>query len=453
MGRSYNSDHIDDRSLALTLPADRTITERPTVSIETHGCKLNQADSGVLGQKFVRAGFRVVSGEEPVDVYVVNSCTVTHVADRKARHALRSARRRNPEATIVATGCYAQRSPDELKDLEVADIVAGNTDKATLVQSIVAWREEPMVPCAVGDDGQAVSPTTLRTRAMVKIQEGCDQVCAYCIVPRVRGRERSVPPDEIVGEIDRYVALGYKEVVLTGTQLGSYGFDLPGIDLTGLLRRVLAETDVVRLRVSSLQPQELDGDLLKVWEDERVCPHFHIPLQSGSDAVLRRMRRRYTAEAYRHAVDTVLRTVSGASITTDVIAGFPGETSEDFQATYELCEGVGFASMHVFPYSARPGTSAAHFEDQVAAEDRSERARQLVALAKRGAAEFRRRQIGDVRPVLWETTTRADGRELWSGLTDNYIRVMGESPRSVLNTVTLAKLESQSGNRVYARVL
>jgi threonylcarbamoyladenosine tRNA methylthiotransferase MtaB len=165
------------------------------------------------------------------------------------------------------------------------------------------------------------------------------------------------------------------------------------------------------------------------------------------------MRRRYTSETYRYAVDLARRTVPGASITTDVIAGFPGETSEDFKATYELCEGVGFAAMHVFPYSARPGTSAAYFEDRVAAEDRSERARELVALAERGAAEFRRRQIGDVRPVLWETTTRAEGREHWSGLTDNYIRVVGESPRPLFNTVTPARLVSQSEDRVYARVL
>ena len=259
-------------------------------------------------------------------------------------------------------------------------------------------------------------------------------------MPRVRGRERSVPPEEIVGEIDRYVALGFKEAVLTGTQLGSYGFDLPNLTLTGLLQRVLAETEIVRLRVSSLQAQELDEDLLGVWGDPRMCPHLHIPLQSGSDAVLRRMRRRYTAGRYIDVVKLVRETVPAASITTDVIAGFPGETSEDFQATYELCEGVGFASMHVFPYSARPGTSAAYLEGQVLAEDRSERARELLALAERGAAKFRRRQIGDVRPVLWETTTGAEGRELWSGLTDNYIRVMGESPRPLFNTITPARL-------------
>ena len=425
----------------------------PTVAIETHGCKLNHADSGVLGRQFADAGFRVVSTGDPVDVYVVNTCTVTHVADRKARHALRSARRRNPDATIVATGCYAQRAPRQLDAVEAVDIVAGNTDKSTLVQSIVAWKGEPLVPCAVGDDGQAASPATLRTRAMVKIQEGCDQVCAYCIVPKVRGRERSVPPDGIIDEIERYVSLGYKEVVLTGTQLGSYGFDLPGMTLSRLLQRVLAETGVPRLRVSSLQPQEVGRDLLELWEDTRLCPHFHIPLQSGSDPVLRRMRRRYTALDFESTVDRIRRHVPGASITTDVIAGFPGETPEDFNATYDLCERVGFADMHVFPYSARPGTSAARFADQVAVQVRSDRARLLLDLAEQSAVEFRRRRIGEVRPVLWESTVRADGREQWSGLTDDYVRVVADCPRPLLNTVTPARLVSLSGDRVYARVL
>ena len=425
----------------------------PTVAIETHGCKLNQADSGVLGRQFADAGFRVVSTGEPVDVYVVNTCTVTHIADRKARHALRSARRRNPDATIVATGCYAQRAPQQLEAVEGVDIVAGNTDKSTLVQSIVAWKGEPLVPCAVGDDGRAASPATLRTRAMVKIQEGCDQVCAYCIVPKVRGRERSVPPDRIIDEIEWYGSLGYKEVVLTGTQLGSYGFDLPDMTLSRLLRHVLAETGVPRLRVSSLQPQEVGRELLELWEDARLCPHFHIPLQSGSDPVLRRMRRRYTARDYERAVDRIRRNVHGASITTDVIVGFPGETPEDFRATYELCERVGFADMHVFPYSARPGTSAARFEDQVAVQARSERARLLLDLAERSAVEFRRRRIGEVRPVLWESGVRADGRGLWFGLTDDYVRVVADCPKPLLNTVTLVRLVSLSGDRVYARVL
>ena len=224
---------------------------KPRVAIETHGCKLNQADSTRLTWQFIEAGFQPVSTDEPADVFVVNTCTVTHIADRKARQSLRAARRRNPDAIIVAAGCYPQRSPGELGLLEEVDLVVGNADKSTLVRQVKECRGEPPIPCATGADVKVGSPGITRTRTMVKIQEGCDQVCAYCIVPKVRGRERSIPPDDIVSDIGRYVARGYKEVVLTGTQLGSYGFDLPDIDLTRLLERILLGTDVVRLRISS----------------------------------------------------------------------------------------------------------------------------------------------------------------------------------------------------------
>ena len=316
---------------------DISLQSKPRVAIETHGCKLNQADSGSLATEFADAGFEVVGEDTPVDVYVVNSCTVTHVADSKARRALRSARRRHPNATIVATGCYAQRSPETLRQLDEVDLVVGNTEKATLVRHVIDWVGDDIVPCATGDDVQAISPSAARTRAMIKIQEGCNQVCAYCIVPKVRGRERSIPPDEIAGKIDEYTNRGYKEVVLTGTQLGSYGFDLEGIDLTGLIRYVLDRCNMARLRVSSLQAHEIDERLLALWSDDRLAPHFHLPLQSGSDAVLKRMRRRYDSRQFLDAVDGIRRAIPDAAVTTDVIAGFPGETESDFEETYRLC--------------------------------------------------------------------------------------------------------------------
>jgi threonylcarbamoyladenosine tRNA methylthiotransferase MtaB len=409
----------------------------PTAAIETHGCKLNQADSAVLARELEALGYTLVADSEPADVYVVNSCTVTHVADRKARHALRAARRRNPNATIVATGCYAQRSPDDLRKLVEVDLVVGNTDKPALARRIAEWRGESPVPCAVGAEEVALSPRVLRTRAMVKIQEGCDQVCAYCIVPKVRGRERSMPPEAILAQIRRYVSEGYMEAVLTGTQLGSYGFDLPNINLAGLVRRVLAETDLVRLRVSSLQPQEMTDELLALWEDSRLCPHFHMPLQSGSDAVLKRMRRRYTARQYLDAVARARSELPDVSITADVICGFPGETEEQFEETLALCREVGFADFHVFPFSARPGTSAAHFDGHVDADTKARRVSTLMALAQEQATTFRDRLLGQTRPVLWE------GREkdmVWSGLTDNYVRVFCASDAPLLNRITPTRL-------------
>ncbi len=435
------------------MPAHSNLTRTQTVAVETHGCKLNQADSSVVASEFARAGFRLVSTLEPADIYVVNSCTVTHVADRKARRAIRAARRRNPGATIVATGCFAQRAPAELEKLPEVDLVIGNTDKPTLVRRVSEWRGGPPVPCAVGDDVQPLAPRIARTRAAVKIQEGCDQVCAYCIVPRVRGRERSIPPEEILARIDDHVASGYREVVLTGTQLGTYGFDLDGITLEGLVRLVLERTGIERLRVSSLQPQEITPGLIRLWSDGRLCPHFHLPLQSGSDGVLQRMRRRYTRGLFGEVVDMIRDSVPGVAITTDVIAGFPGESERDFEDTSELCERVGFAAMHVFPYSSRPGTSAAHFGGTVSGKTKSERMERLLDLSRSGAADFRGGFKGEARPVLWEEAVKGEGGALWSGLTDNYIRVRARSRLALSNTITRARLGDFEKNVVSAEVL
>ena len=419
-----------------------------TFAIETHGCKLNQADTLTLAREFAGAGLIQVGEEEPADVYVVNSCTVTHVADRKARQSLRAARRRNPDATIVATGCYAQRSPEQLRSIESIDLVFGNVDKSRLVQQVIEWRGKPTVPCAVGDDSEYVMPRIGRTRAMVKIQEGCNQVCAYCIVPKVRGRERSIPTDDLVSEVRRLVAGGYKEVVLTGTQLGSYGFDLAGASLTALVSSILSQTEVERLRVSSLQPKEITDELLALWDDDRLCPHFHMPLQSGSDSILKRMRRCYTAAEYGETAERIQDRIPRAAVTADVIVGFPGETYEDFQASYSLSESIGFADMHVFPYSVRPGTSAAHYPDQVHPQAKKERLNSLLELAKRQKIRFRKERLGEVRPVLWESEVVHQGVTHWTGLTDNYIRVRTRSNLSLLNVVTPTMLVALASDGV-----
>ncbi len=424
----------------------------PTVAIETHGCKLNQADSTALAADFARHGFRLVPAGESADVYVVNTCTVTHVADRKARRGLRAARRLNPKATIVATGCYAERDPDALAGMAEIDLVVGNRGKLDLARRVAESRMESGTPCAEGTDSGPPPPGALRARVMVKIQEGCNQVCAYCIVPKVRGRERSVPPSVIVGQIEERAARGYREAVLTGTQLGSYGFDLDGIDLAGLIERVLGETSVERLRVSSLQPQEIDARLLRLWTDPRLCPHFHLPLQSGSDEILGRMRRRYTAERYLEAVEEIRAAVPGAAVTADVIAGFPGETDADFERTHALCERAQFSAMHVFPYSVRPGTSAAHFADRVGPAEKAARMERLLGLAARQSAQFRRKMLGETRPTLWERQVAEDDGQAWEGLTDNYVRVRAVSGEDLLNRITPTRLERVDGDVVYGRV-
>jgi threonylcarbamoyladenosine tRNA methylthiotransferase MtaB len=442
-------------------PATNTVLFRGTVAIETHGCKLNQADSNLLARQFVEAGYRLVDSVTEADVYVLNTCTVTATADAKARQALNAARRSNPNATIVAAGCYPQRAAEELARLEAVSVVVPNTDKHTLV-SLVTDAREPTTAHENVESGNASGqhgiylPDRLsfqRSRAMVKIQEGCNQVCAYCIVPKVRGRERSIPPESLVRQIKQHVEEGYREVVLTGTQLGTYGFDILGVSLPGLLRRILNETSVPRLRVSSLQPQEIGRELLELWSDTRVCPHFHIPLQSGSDGVLKAMRRRYDTKTFARVVEMVRSALPNAGVTADLIVGFPGEGEKEFQESQAFVRSMSFSDMHIFPYSQRPGTSAAYFKDQVHAPIKKERVAEMMDLARQDFRAFRLRQLGTARAVLWESPRERDGVTVWSGLTDNYIRVYTNREQLLRGTITKSRLTSVEGSWVCAQPL
>ena len=426
-----------------------TSIKSPKVAIHTHGCKLNQADSQVLARQFQEAGFTVVRSATQADVVILNSCTVTANSDSKARQYLRRARRANPDALVVATGCYAQRAKDELSAMEEVSLVLDNRQKETLVSTVAAKLN------VVADSSIQNAPVAApvgRSRAMVKIQEGCDQVCAYCIVPKVRGRERSIPPEEIIAEINGRSENGCREAVLTGTQLGTYGFDLPGIDLRDLIRRVLAETSIDRLRVSSLQAQEITHELLELWEDPRLCPHFHIPLQSGSDTILRSMRRRYDTARFAETVELVRKKIPDAGITTDTIVGFPGEGAREFAESYSFAMSVGFSDMHVFPYSIRPGTSAAHLDGQVEVIKKRERTGEMLELAATAVREFRLGSLGQTRPVLWEPGKGRDAGGIWSGLTDNYLRVKAQSDRDLGNVITNARLIGLDGDWVTGEV-
>ena len=412
------------------------------VSIETHGCKLNQADSGKLALEFIEAGFELVENGQPTNIHIVNTCTVTHVADRKARRSLRAAKRQNPEATIVATGCYVDRDEKSLLEIPEIDIVANNANKATLVGEIIANQGDEFVSCTLGTDQVPINLKAIRTRASIKIQEGCDQVCAYCIVPKVRGRERSIPADKLVASIQNLENIGYKEIILTGTQLGTYGFDIthgPN-KLHLLIDHILQNTTVERLRVSSIQPQEINSDLLRVWENPRVCPHMHIPLQSGSDVILKNMRRRYTRIEYLNAIKAVKSKFSDFSLTTDIIVGFPGESKKDHLVTVDLVKNVEFSKLHVFPFSVRPGTTAAHLNNQVASSIKSFRVDELIRLGEEKSRSYRKQLIGTVRPVLWED--RKNGK--WIGLTDNYVRVCLSDERDLYNKISPVMIEEES---------
>jgi len=421
---------------------------RCTVAINTHGCKLNQADSQQLARQFQEAGFVLIQSSAQADVVVLNSCTVTANADSKARSYLRRTRRANPNALVVATGCYAERARDDLLGMDEVSLVLDNRNKQHLVATVAA-NLNINLPVGSSDSSRNTNSRPLellRTRAMVKIQEGCNQVCSYCIVPKVRGRERSVPAQEIIDEINTRSTTGRREVVLTGTQLGTYGFDLPGTNLTELIRKVLAETTVDRLRISSLQPQEITPELLNLWENPRLCPHFHIPLQTGCDTLLRAMRRRYNTTQFAETVQLIRSKILDAGVTTDIIIGFPGEGAREFAESYTFAESMNFSDMHVFPYSIRPGTTAAHLCNHVDDGIKKERTGEMLELATMKMRQFRLGSLQQVRPVLWNINRSGEPSEEWIGLTDNYLQVRTQQTDDLANTITKVRLTSLDGD-------
>ena len=416
------------------------------VALDTVGCKLNQAETQLLAQQFAQAGYRLVSAAEGADVYILNTCTVTHVADSKCRRRLRLAHRRNPDALVVAIGCYVQRARQELAQIEGVDLVLDNSEKLHLLRLL---EESGRLSRPVyGQRGSSTTHAGFRTRAFVKVHEGCNSFCSYCIVPIVRGREKSTPVAQVIAEVKHRIAEGYKEVVLTGTKIGSYNYG--GVKLKGLLERILTEADIERLRLSSLQPQEISPELIGLWRDGRLCRHFHLSLQSGSDEVLSRMKRRYSVGDYQQAVALIRGMVPGAAITTDIIVGFPGETDEEFQESYQLCRLMEFARIHVFPYSPRQGTQAAQMPNQVEDRVKKERSQKMLALAKESAQNFRWQFLGKTMPVLWE---KRSGDGVWSGLTDNYIRVYTRSSQDLSNRLLPVRLVEVKGGGVWGKLV
>ncbi|TEU17410.1 MAG: tRNA (N(6)-L-threonylcarbamoyladenosine(37)-C(2))-methylthiotransferase MtaB [Dehalococcoidia bacterium] len=413
------------------------------IAFYTLGCKLNQAETESLASRFSQAGFQLVSPGDRADIYIANTCTVTHIADRKSRHWLRLARRRNPQALIIATGCYAQRNRQELTQL--ADIVVDNKEKEHL---LALTRTFSLERRGLGDGEtkqSQVLAATARTRSLIKIQDGCHSPCTYCIVPKVRPHEYSVPASQIIDEVNQKVTRGYKEVVLTGTKVGAYRDAVPNasegssIDLRDLFQRILSSTGVERLRLSSLQPSEISSGFLTLWQDERLCRHFHLALQSGSETVLQRMRRSYSLDQYQRTVNLIKDTIPEVAITTDIIVGFPGESAEEFEQSYSFCQQAGFANIHVFPYSPRPETAAAGMPEQIKDKVKAERNQRMLELSRSSRRNFCEQFLGQTMPVLWEKET-SPGSGIYSGLTGNYIRIFAHSEKTLDNEITSVKL-------------
>lgn len=401
------------------------------IAFHTLGCKVNQVETEQIIEDFMERGYQIVDFGDPADVYVVNTCTVTHISDRKSRALLRRAVRSNPHALVVATGCVAQVDAAQLAQIEGIGLVVGNQDKERLaaivddfVRSGITRNRIQVESIGPGTGLRPIIYTQphQRTRAFVKIQDGCQSFCSYCIVPYARGPVRSKAPTDVLAEIEQLTNLGYREIVLTGIHTGMYGVDLPGWDITKLLQKILAHNSRdYRIRLSSIEPLELNDNLLAlIAGDRRICRHFHIPLQSGSDRILASMRRRYNRAYYRQLVLKTAALVPGAAFTADVMVGYPTETAADFQATYDLIQDLPLYELHVFKYSPRTGTPAAELCPQVGPREKQLRSESLLELGRRQKEKFLRSFIGQELEVLVEQRLSED---IFSGISDNYLEV------------------------------
>ncbi len=415
------------------------------VYLDFLGCRLNEAELERWRRQFVRRGCVVVARPEEADVCVLNTCAVTATASRQSRQVARRLHRRNPQAHIVFAGCDAEMEPERAAALPGVDLLIGNRDKDRLVDIVLErFGDEVSMPSAAQEPDSAHVFPGVRTRAFLKVQDGCNNHCTFCIVSALRGDERSRPVQEVVQEVHHLVALGYREVVLTGVHLGGYGRDL-GLHLGDLVRALLDETPIERLRLSSLEPWDIPPTFFDLWRhyEGRLMPHLHLPLQSGCDATLRRMGRRYTTEQYRALVDAARSRIPDVVITTDIIVGFPGETEAEFEATLKYVERMAFGHIHIFTYSPREGTPAARMPGHLSNEVKKERSRRLHVLMRRLKQQLLSRFVGSQRPVLWEEVVEADGQtRVWSGLTDNYLRVYARVPANVnlQNAITPTRL-------------
>jgi threonylcarbamoyladenosine tRNA methylthiotransferase MtaB len=415
------------------------------------GCKLNQAEIERLARDFRAAGCEVVGRLEEADLHVVNSCTVTHVAARSSRKAAGRGARVRPGLRTVLTGCHASEDPAAAARVAGVDLVVPNAEKDRLMDRVREAFPEvfpdpdpevpvPYVPLPFGN-----------TRALVKVEDGCNMRCAFCIIPATRGRQRSRPLLEVVEEVRGLARAGYREVVVTGVQISAYRADSPKgtARLYELVRALLAEGEVPRLRLTSIAPWDLDGRLLDLWADRRLCRHLHLSLQSGSTPTLRRMRRPYTAEGYAGLLERVRSAIPGVAVTTDVIVGFPGETAAEFAESLAFVAAAGFAKVHAFPFSQRPGTEAERLPGQVSPEEKSERMARMLEVAAATERGFRAAHLGRRETVLWERPVSSGmGEGLGQGLTDNYLRVYCPEGAGLWNRFAEVELVELAGDGV-----
>jgi len=425
------------------------------VFLTTLGCRLNEAEIASWVRQFQAAGHEVVPTPQQAQVVVLNSCAVTTEAARKSRQFVNRLHRQNPSARLVVTGCYAELEPERVAALTGVDLVIGNADKDQLPDLIATDLDLHAMPDLATAPDSAHVYRDARTRAFIKVQDGCRNRCTFCIVTIARGEERSRSISEVVEEINRLHETGYQEAVLTGVHLGGYGNDL-GTDLFSLIETVLHNTDIPRLRLSSLEPWDLHPSLFELWDNARLMPHLHLPLQSGSNSVLRRMARRYTTTEYADLIDSARVAIPDLSLTTDLMVGFPGESEDEWADTVVFVQEMSFAHMHIFSYSSRQGTVAARMNGDINGNIKRARNQKMHSIAARMKAKHLARFVGDTRPILWEGAgcpqpggkDQEDGLLHWSGYTDNYLRVEVATPpdADLENRILPTDLISVNGN-------
>ncbi|SNS59988.1 threonylcarbamoyladenosine tRNA methylthiotransferase MtaB [Bacillus sp. OK838] len=416
-----------------------------TVAFHTLGCKVNHYETEAIWQLFKTGGYDRVEFENTSDVYVINTCTVTNTGDKKSRQVIRRAIRKNPNAVIAVTGCYAQTSPAEIMAIPGVDIVVGTQDRVKLLDYIEQFKVEREPINAVGNimknrvyEELDVPAFTDRTRASLKIQEGCNNFCTFCIIPWARGLMRSRDPKEVVHQAEQLVEAGYKELVLTGIHTGGYGDDLKDYNLAMLLRDLEKIDGLKRIRISSIEASQITDEIIEVLtKSKKVVRHLHIPIQSGSDTVLKRMRRKYTMDFFGDRIEKLKIALPGLAVTSDVIVGFPGETEEEFMETYNFIEKYKFSELHVFPYSKRTGTPAARMEDQVDEDVKNERVHRLIALSDQLAKEYASRFEGEVLEVIPETKLK---NGLYEGYSDNYMKIVFPASDEMVGEIVKVKI-------------
>ncbi len=412
----------------------------------TLGCKVNQYETNAMMQEFKKAGYEIVEYEDFADVYVVNTCTVTNMSDRKSRQILRRAKEINPDAILCAVGCYAQVAKDELAKIDEIDLVLGNNDKKYILDKIKEFENEKIKQFQVSNmlderkyvEWSAVAYTD-KARAEIKIQDGCDRYCTYCIIPYARGPVRSRKPDDIYDEIIEISKTGIKEIVITGIHISSYGKDLSeDVTLIDLLEKIDKIDNIERIRLGSLEPLIITEDFVtRLKKLKKVCNHFHLSLQSGCDTTLERMNRRYTTEEFRKIVRLLRDNIPEVALTTDVIVGFPGETNEEFETTYQFLKEIKFSKMHIFKYSPRKGTKAAAFPNQIDGKIKDERSEKLLELSLENEREFAKQYLGKTIKVLFENEH--------DGHTTNYIEVVSKENQEPNQIVDVAVIEQTDG--------